>query len=258
MFSRVRHRYQDITTHFLEGPSSRISSAINSTAIQTFREIYGASAFHCRYHNCPQTVRSFASRREREEHERCHAQRLKCLDSKCAFYAAGFKTVSSLKSHNAKYHARHDGDIPNRVGFMTNRRRQLPNLMEYQRPLISLEELSSHNQERRWSPLDDQEHERETDSVTMSQQSLGAQEITLTSATQQEQENHVTTYSYWTVAEQRFIFELEAQGTNSQAIAQMKPTTAVMVCQNPLSKLLVRDRRLIVNSVSITIGVLVS
>lgn len=234
MFSRVRHRYQDITTHFLEGPSSSISSAINSTAIQTFKEIYGASAFHCRYHNCPQTLRSFACRREREEHERCHAQRLKCLDSKCALYAAGFKTVSSLKSHNAKYHARHDGDIPNRVGFMTSERCRLSSLREYQRQLQNREELPSHNQERRWSPLDDQEHARETDSVTMLQQSLGAQEITLTSATRQEQENHVTPSSYWTFGEQLDLMRLVAQfGSNWQAIAhEIKSKTAVMVCQN--------------------------
>lgn len=195
--------------YLLEGPSSRISSAINSTTLEAFRGIYGASAFHCRYHNCSQTVRSFASKREREEHERCHARRLKCLDPKCTFYATGFKTPRSLKSHNAKYHAQaHDGDIPDRVGLMSNRRTQQADLAEYQIQLMR-KEAWSQQQERSRRHLDDQEHATETDSATLPQQTLGAQDLSLTSATLQEQGNLLSgTSSYWSVPEQQEFTEL--------------------------------------------------
>ena len=183
VFSKVRHRYQDIVSYFLEGPASKLSSVITNRDLDAFREIYGVSAFQCRYYNCPQTVKNFAFKREREEHEKRHARLLRCADLNCAFYAPGFKSLSSLKNHNAKYHAQaDDGDVPDQITFTSSRLRQSTSSLEHESHAVRHEELS-HNEEPR-SLLRGQYLTSESDATSTWQES---DQSLLATATQQQQ-----------------------------------------------------------------------
>ena len=250
VFSRVRHQYQDFVSCLLEGPASRISSGITSTDLEIFREIYGVSAFQCRYYNCPQAVRSFASRREREEHERRHARRLRCADPNCTFYAAGFKSRSSVKNHNAKYHAQaDDGDVPDRVTFTSDRRRHWTSVLENQRQ-SPLQEMVSHEEERR-SPLQSHRLAACVDVANIQQQTQAPQGVSLLPTAQKQQGlNTLQSSSFWSLREEQFFRRLvDHFGTNWQAIAEsMKTKTSVMVCQDPFLNCCMRfavgDKRL--------------
>ena len=105
-FSEVRRRYQYIV-EFLLGSSTCVGG-IEQGLLDLFKETYGGSAFVCRYLKCPRASNGFSSSREREAHETVHVKRLKCADTMCEFYIAGFATKTALQRHNRTYHIRPD------------------------------------------------------------------------------------------------------------------------------------------------------
>ena len=80
--------------------------------IDLFKEIYGGSAFLCRFSHCSKISEGFASKKEREKHEILHTKRFKCAESTCEFYIRGFPSKGALQKHNRTYHTKSSDNIP--------------------------------------------------------------------------------------------------------------------------------------------------
>jgi hypothetical protein len=104
-FTQITQRY----LHMAESVSSNTFNAIQgieTTLIAKFLDVYGDTAFMCRYRQCPRFTDGFETAKRRQQHEILHSKRLKCADVNCEFYISGFSTKSALQAHNRKYHAK--------------------------------------------------------------------------------------------------------------------------------------------------------
>jgi hypothetical protein len=72
--------------------------------LQLFREMYGASAFVCRYLHCALSTDGFDSSVQRERHESQHRRRFRCSHSSCTYFMIGFASKPLLNRHNDKWH----------------------------------------------------------------------------------------------------------------------------------------------------------
>lgn len=108
LFSDIRQRYQNIMEYLLDCARRMEPNGIDQNLLDRFVEIYGQSAFVCRYRGCPRALDGFISTEQRQRHEILHLKRLKCADMTCEFYIPGFSTKSELQRHNRKYHTKPD------------------------------------------------------------------------------------------------------------------------------------------------------
>ena len=103
-FSAIRHYYQQTVESLLDDEAIVNFPAINIKELQAFRDIYGMSAFVCRYQYCGFSTNGFESSSRRSKHEATHQRRFRCSVSSCFDFSAGFTTKSKLNKHNEKYH----------------------------------------------------------------------------------------------------------------------------------------------------------
>lgn len=72
--------------------------------LERFRDLYGVSAFVCRYHSCRRSSDGFNSIQERNKHEKIHEVKFRCEDPRCFLSPSGFATVQALSRHNEQWH----------------------------------------------------------------------------------------------------------------------------------------------------------
>ncbi len=90
--------------------------------IDSFKELYGQSAFVCRYIHCSRASDGFSTARQRDSHEAHHERRYRCAIVTCVYFEMGFVTKSDLKRHNNKYHPNLDGaSLPSLAELSTMR-----------------------------------------------------------------------------------------------------------------------------------------
>jgi len=110
-FSAIRHYYQSTLESLLD-PQAPISfPAISLNTLKVFAEIYGHSAFNCRYQHCSRATEGFQTSKQRDSHEATHRRKLRCQYPSCVDFSTGFTTPSALKRHNKKYHTTIDDEI---------------------------------------------------------------------------------------------------------------------------------------------------
>ena len=103
-FSTTRHYYQQTVEALLDNKARSTFPTISVQDINAFREIYGISAFVCRYPHCDSSTDGFDSSSRRAKHEAQHQRRFCCAVTSCLYFTAGFPTKNRLNKHNEKYH----------------------------------------------------------------------------------------------------------------------------------------------------------
>jgi hypothetical protein len=88
----------------LSSRASQIFPGIDHQQLQAFAEIFGHSAFVCRYFNCIRATQGFNSSKQRAAHEATHERKFRCTDSSCVSFSTGFAKRNDLNRHNEKYH----------------------------------------------------------------------------------------------------------------------------------------------------------
>jgi len=77
---------------------------ISEATLREFREIFGPSAYICRYLHCARATDGFDSMKQREIHEATHQRKFRCAHPSCAYFSSGFATRGALNKHNERYH----------------------------------------------------------------------------------------------------------------------------------------------------------
>jgi hypothetical protein len=103
-FSAIRYHYQRTTEFLLDDKALVTFPEISNKDRQDFREIYGGSAFVCRYLHCVFSTDGFESPSHRAKHESQHQRRFRCAYSSCFSFLTGFVTRNLLNKHNERYH----------------------------------------------------------------------------------------------------------------------------------------------------------
>jgi hypothetical protein len=103
-FSAIRYHYQRTTEFLLDDKALVTFPEISNKDFQDFREIYGGSAFVCRYLHCVFSTDGFESPSQRAKHESQHQRRFRCAYSFCFSFSTGFVARNLLNKHNEKYH----------------------------------------------------------------------------------------------------------------------------------------------------------
>jgi hypothetical protein len=103
-FSAARHCYQVTTESLLSENAFQLFPAIDLQTLQKFRDVFGASAFVCRYVHCSFSTDGFQTPQLRSKHESQHHRKHRCTHPTCASFATGFSTKPQLNRHNEKYH----------------------------------------------------------------------------------------------------------------------------------------------------------
>jgi hypothetical protein len=104
VFSAIRYHYQRTTEFLLDDKALVTFPEISNKDLQGFREIYGGSAFVCRYLHCVFSTDGFESTSQRAKHESQHQRRFRCAYSSCFSFSTGFVTRNLLNKHNERYH----------------------------------------------------------------------------------------------------------------------------------------------------------
>lgn len=103
-FSAIRYHYQRTTEFLLDDKALGTFPEISNKDLQDFQEIYGESAFVCRYLHCVFSTDGFESPSQRAKHESQHQRRFRCAHSSCFSFSTGFITRNLLNKHNERYH----------------------------------------------------------------------------------------------------------------------------------------------------------
>jgi hypothetical protein len=103
-FSTLRYHHQQTTESLLDESAPAMFPEISKKAIDDFRDIYGPSAYVCRYMHCIFSKDGFDSSSKRATHEMQHQRRFRCVYSSCIYFASGFTTRNALARHNTTYH----------------------------------------------------------------------------------------------------------------------------------------------------------
>jgi hypothetical protein len=103
-FSAIRYHYQRTTEFLLDDKALMTFPEISDKDLQDFREIYGGSAFVCRYLHCVFSTDGFESPSQRTKHESQHQRRFRCAYSSCFSFSTGCVTRNLLNKHNERYH----------------------------------------------------------------------------------------------------------------------------------------------------------
>jgi hypothetical protein len=121
--SSTRHQYQ-LALESLLSPAFPSSSSVSVEELQAFRDIYGDSAFTCRYPHCERSTDGFGTPQEREKHEAQHRREYRCDAPTCAYSEMGFATRPQLNRHTRKYHAQVDNgtSLPDEVRALKKRK----------------------------------------------------------------------------------------------------------------------------------------
>ena len=77
---------------------------LDMESFERFKKTYGSLPFVCRFRNCPRGLEGFVTLKQREQHEAVHYRRWNCGDTKCLFYARGWRSARALVQHNQMYH----------------------------------------------------------------------------------------------------------------------------------------------------------
>jgi hypothetical protein len=80
-------------------------SARPGNDLQKFRDIYGTTAYTCRYRYCIRANAGFDSLQERDKHEAQHRREYCCDIPTCMDFEKGFATRALLTKHNRKWHS---------------------------------------------------------------------------------------------------------------------------------------------------------
>ena len=86
--------------------SSHLPETLDKESFERFKKTYGSLPFVCRFRDCPRGLDGFLTLNLREQHEAVHYRRWNCGDSKCPFYAKGWKSARALVQHNQMYHSK--------------------------------------------------------------------------------------------------------------------------------------------------------
>jgi hypothetical protein len=103
-FSAARHYYQLTTEYLLKDQVVLNFPGLDGNYLLAFREIYGCSAFVCRYLHCALSTVGFDSLVQRDRHESQHRRRFRCSHSSCPSFIIGFASRPLLNRHNGKWH----------------------------------------------------------------------------------------------------------------------------------------------------------
>ena len=101
LFSKLNTLF-DTMLHSLLNASHIAGLTIHQ--LRRFKEVYGPSAWVCRFSHCSRKTAGFANEFARNEHERLHKPRLYCNDPSCFWANVGFKSTQSLQKHLRRDH----------------------------------------------------------------------------------------------------------------------------------------------------------
>jgi len=103
-FSLVHYQYQMTLEWLLSHEARQAVLNIDARKLKSFVDLYGVSAFVCRYSHCAKATDGFSSARQRDLHEANHQRKFRCAYRSCVNFASGFATRGALNKHNDKYH----------------------------------------------------------------------------------------------------------------------------------------------------------
>ena len=111
-FSDISQRYQEIVQFLINCNIDDLPPGGTADMLDHFRVTYLATAFICRYRNCPRFSDGFNTASARDEHERGHIKPLRCADPSCDLFDRGFNSRTGLIKHNRKFHPKPEDAEP--------------------------------------------------------------------------------------------------------------------------------------------------
>jgi hypothetical protein len=118
-----------ITSHYDCSVRTLLSSGshagLSNENLLVFRQLYGFSAYVCRFQGCKHASNGFPSEKDLVTHESQHRVKLVCYEPRCAYNDVGFSSAERLKAHLRNHH-----------GIRTTR--QLPKLIRRTRRFSEL------------------------------------------------------------------------------------------------------------------------